>query len=62
MEELKNETVVTDVEETEVIEVNETLGRKNRKTFKIFRDKIKQIRKKGKAGARLLYTFKITRN
>ncbi|NLB22966.1 MAG: 30S ribosomal protein S17 [Clostridium sp.] len=33
MEELKNETVVTDVEETEVIEVNETLGRKNRKTF-----------------------------
>ena len=33
MEELKNGTVVTDVEETEVIEVNETLGRKNRKTF-----------------------------
>ena len=33
MEELKNETVVTDVEETEVMEVNETLGRKNRKTF-----------------------------
>lgn len=33
MEEVKNETVVTDVEETEVMEVNETSGRKNRKTF-----------------------------
>lgn len=33
MEELKNETAVTDVQETEVMEVNETLGRKNRKTF-----------------------------